>query len=151
MTLVYGYGSRVSRFRDTHLVSVKASHLIRTRHAHQISVLALSKLQQNAFLQSEGPHDESTKEAWRQAIITKSPIFLYWDTILKMEILGLIFVRAQREQDFPLYVESLKAIVHWFFALDHQNYARWIPIYIHDMPTSVFQECGHWVIQKNKN
>ena len=136
---------------------LKASHLTRTRHAHQISVLALSKLQQNAFLQSEGPHDESTKEAWRQAMITKSPTFLYWDTILKMEILGLIFVRAHREQDFPLYVESLKAIVPWFFALDHQNYARWIPIHIRDMqslPTSVlqeFEECGHWVIQKTKN
>ena len=90
-------------------------------------------------------------------MITKSPTFLYWDTILKMEILGLLFVRAHREQDFPLCVESLKAIVPWFFALDHQNYARWIPIHICDMqslPTSVlqeFEECGHWVIQKNKN
>ena len=80
---------------------LKASHLTRTRHAHQLSVLALSKLQHEAFLQSEGPHDDSTKEAWRQAAITKSPTFHFWDTILRMEILGLIFVRAHREKNFP--------------------------------------------------
>ena len=46
---------------------LKASHLTRTRHAHQVSVLALSKIQQTAFLQSNGPHDESNKEVWRQS------------------------------------------------------------------------------------
>ena len=64
---------------------LKASHLTRTRHAHQVSALALSKLQHEAFLQSEGPHDESTKEAWREEAITKSPTFQFWDTILKIE------------------------------------------------------------------
>ncbi len=141
---------------------LKAAHLTRTRHAHQVTALALSKLQQDAFLEmdgpqdafletdgpqdafleTDGPHDESTIEAWREAMIIKSPTFQYWDTILKMEILGLIFVRSHIEQDFPLYVESLKALVPWFFALDHQNYARWIPIHIRDMeslPSSIHQ------------
>ena len=138
---------------------LKASHLIRTRHAHQVSALALAKLQQDAFLDmvTEGPHDENTKEAWRQDMINKSPTFQYWDTIPKMEILGLIFVIAHREQNFPLYVERLKALVPWFFALDHQNYARWIPFHIRDMeslPTSIhkeFEERGHWVVPKTSN
>lgn len=43
--------------------------------------------------------------------------FQYWDTILNMELLGLIFARAHRQQDFPLYVESMKTLVPWFFAL----------------------------------
>ena len=90
---------------------LKAAHLTRTRHAHQVSALALAKLQQDAFLCTEGPHDENTKEAWRQAMISKSPTFQYWVTIFRMEVLGMIFVRAHREQDFPLYVESLKALV----------------------------------------
>ena len=42
---------------------LKASHLTRTRHAHQCSVLALSKLQHEAFLQTEGLYDGRTKEA----------------------------------------------------------------------------------------
>ena len=74
-----------------------------------------------------------------------------------MEILGLIFVRSHREKDFPLYVESLKSLIPWFFALDHQNYARWIPIHIRDMESlhasirQEYEECGHWVIQKTTN
>ena len=138
---------------------LKASHLTRTRHAHQVSALALSKLQQDAFLGmvTEKPHDDQTKDVWRQDMISKSPTFQYWDTILNMEILGLIFVRAHREQNFPLYVESLKALVPWFFALDHQNYARWIPVHIRDMeslPASIhkeFEEHGHWVVPKTTN
>ena len=69
-----------------------------------------------------------------------SPIFQYWNTILDMELLGLIFIRAHRERKFSLYIESLKALAPWFFALDHHNYARWIPVHICDMeslPTSI--------------
>ena len=75
-----------------------------------------------------------------------------------MEIIGLIFVRAHREQNFPLYVEILKALVPWFFVLDHHNYARWIPIHICDMenlPASIlaelFKDHGHWIVQKTTN
>ena len=67
-------------------------------------------------------------------IIKKGLTFQYWDTVLYMEIIGLIIVRAQREHNFPLYVETtLKALVPWFFALDHYSYARWIQIHICDM------------------
>ena len=114
-------------------------------------------LQHEAFLQKEGPHDDGTIDAWRQAAIAKSPTFQFWDTILRMEILGLIFVRAHREKNFYLYVETLKAIVPWFFAFDHYNYARWIPVHIRDMeslPQSVYEQfkgSGHWVVQKTTN
>lgn len=43
----------------------------------------------------------------------------------------------------------------WFFALDHTNYSRWIPIYIRDMkslPDSI--KCDlkkYWVISKTHN
>ncbi|KAJ3591985.1 hypothetical protein NHX12_007115 [Muraenolepis orangiensis] len=57
---------------------LKASHLTRTRHAHQVSALALAKLQQDAFLDMV-TDDEKTKEAWRQDMITKSPTFHYWE------------------------------------------------------------------------
>ena len=68
--------------------------------------------------------------------------------------MGLIFIRAHREVNFPLYVESLRSLVPWFFALDHHHYARWVPVHIRDMeslPPSIleeFQAHGHWVVQK---
>ena len=112
---------------------LKASHLTRTRHAHQVTALVLAKLQEDAFLITEGEHSDEAKEAWRQQMVQKSPTFHYWDTVLDMELLGLIFIRAHREGNFKLYVESLKELVPWFFALNHHNYARWIPIHIRDM------------------
>ena len=81
--------------------------------------------------------------------VEKSPTFQFWDTVLRMEIMGLIFIRAHREANFPLYVESLCSLVPWFFALDHHNYARWAPVHIRDMESLTpsileeFQVHGH--------
>ena len=41
-------------------------------------------------------------------MIPKSSTFQYWDTILHLEILGLIFVRAHSERDFALYINTHK-------------------------------------------
>ena len=108
---------------------LKSSHLTRTRHAHQVSALALYEFQQQTFLASaEGVHS-GDKEVWK-SMIEKCPTFQYWDTVLQMELLGLIFVRAHRERNITLYVESLKPLAPWFFGLDHYHYARWLPIHI---------------------
>ena len=53
---------------------LSVAHLTRTRHGHQVSELALSKLQHDAFLSNEGLHDEKTKNAWRQQMVDKSPL-----------------------------------------------------------------------------
>lgn len=90
-------------------------------------------------------------------MITKSPTFQCWDTILHSEMLGLIFVGDHREEDFQVCVEELKALLPWFIALDHQSYARWIPIHIRDiefLPTFIqegFEEYGYWVVCKTMN
>ena len=136
---------------------LKAAHLTRTRHGHQISALALSKLQQDAFLYTELLHNEEIIEACKQKMIEKSPTFQFWDTVLRMELMGLKFVRAHREANFPLYVESLRSLVPWFFALDHYHYAHWVPVHIRDMESlpqpiiEEFQVHGHWVIRKTRN
>ena len=88
-------------------------------------------------------------------MIGRSPTFQYWDTVLRYEIIVLMFVRAHRTKDFNLFVETLEALVPWFFALDHINYARWIPIhirYMKSLPLSIkeqFDSC--WVVQKTSN
>ena len=71
---------------------LKASHITRARHAHQVTALALSKLQQDALALS----DSKDFEAWRLKMIKDSPTFHYWDLILKTEVQVLIFIRAHR-------------------------------------------------------
>ena len=125
---------------------LKASHLTRTRHAHQVTALALAKLQENAFLHTEGVFSNEANEVWRQAMTQKSPTLQFWDTILNMKLLDFTFIRSHHQENFSMYVESLKVLVPWFFALDHHNYSWWIQIHIRDMeslPPPILKEHSH--------
>ena len=86
---------------------LKSSHLTRTRHAHQITCVSLYKLQCQAF---ELLGDGVCFEQWKNKMITRSPTFQYWNTILSLKVLVLVFVRAHREKNFSLYVRLWKAL-----------------------------------------
>ena len=129
---------------------LKASHLTRTRRVHQVTLLALAKLQRQAwqeFISSNAEPGEASFQIWRQDMIRKSPTFQFWDIIMEFQTMVLIFIRAHRTKNFAMYVESLDSLVQWFFALDHVNYARWIPIHIRDMESPPDSNCRG--IQKN--
>ena len=136
---------------------LKAAHLTRTRRAHQITLLTLHNLQSEAFMLSDGPKDEESFTAWKNNMQKRSPTFMYWDLIMRYETLILIFIRAHREKNFPLYVEVLEELTPLFFALDHVNYSRWMPVHIRDMkslPDTIkdeFENFSHWVLSKTSN
>lgn len=137
-----------------------ASHLTRTRRAHQITAAALHLLQNQGYakyvVNAAGDEDVLAIEEWRLQMSKKSPHFLYWSRVLDLELYCLQLVRALREADFALYVETLTQIVPWMFALDHINYSRWLPVHIRDMcelpvkHADVFQEfnSGSFVVHK---
>ena len=134
---------------------LKVTHLTRTRHAHQVAALALYNLEREAFLQTPGlVHDKEAFQQWKTSTREKSSTFHFWDMVLRLEILIFIFIRSHREGNFPLYVETLEALVPWFFALDHTNYARWVPVHIRDMkslPSAVSKDLQkYWVVAKTK-
>ena len=94
-------------------------------------MLAPHSLKQEALLASAS--DGASLAEWENTMSQRSPTFLFWDLVMKYDILILIFVRAHRERDFSLFVEVLEQLVPLFFALDHMNYTRWVPIHIRDM------------------
>lgn len=112
-------------------------------------------MKQEAFLASDSNGASFTD--WENTMKQRSPTFLFWDLVMKYKTLILIFVRVHRERDFSLFMEVLEQLVPLFFALDHINYARWVPIHIRDMkslPESIgreFQEHHHWVLSKTGN
>ena len=61
------------------------------------------------------------------------PQFCFWHKTLELELLFLAYIRSLRTKNFPLYVESLIGLAPWFFSMEHTNYARWVPVHIHDM------------------
>lgn len=115
--------------------------------------MALAKLQHQAFQKEQSNiQDHQCFEEWRTAMVEKSPTFRFWDFVLRIEILILVFVRAHREKNFQLYVEVLEKLMFLFFAMDQYNYCRWVSVHLRDMkslPADIkndLQEC--WVVQK---
>ena len=74
---------------------LSANHLTRTRHAHQVTVATLSKLQHLSFSLT---NTEESFEAWR---VRQYPTFQFWDTVLRVELLILMLVRAPHEKSDP--------------------------------------------------
>ena len=116
---------------------IKASHISRTRHAHQVTASALYILMRWAYTQYTSTLDENADpspfDAWKKQKEVDVPQFQYWSITLDFELAILIFVRLLREGNFQLYIESLTKLVPWFFALNHPNYARWLQVHICDM------------------
>ena len=52
-----------------------------------------------------------------------------------MEATLLNFTQSLRSGNFHKYIDSMQQILPWMFALDHTNYARWLPVHLHDMKT----------------
>ncbi len=59
---------------------LRVTHLMRTRHAHEVTVLALQKLQQEAHLQSKS---NASFPKWKSDMRKGSLTFMYWDFILR--------------------------------------------------------------------
>ncbi|CAG2234248.1 unnamed protein product [Mytilus edulis] len=98
---------------------LEASPVTTTRRTHQVTTCTLYRLLSNAYCQYKDVlrYDEVILE------------FEEWC----LELTLLIFIRSIREANFLLYIEALSKIIPWFFALDHTNYSRWLPIRLRDM------------------
>ena len=134
------------------------SQVTRARYAHQVTAAVLHLLQRAAFddyiqLQDEAETPLSFM-SWHQKMFSGKPQFAIWSLTLYLEILYLQFVRSLRSTDIKLYVQCLGEFAPWMFALNHSNYARWLPVHIRDMvqlPTkaaSTYAEFkkGHFVV-----
>ena len=96
--------------------------------AHQVTAVVLYTLQRKAYndyQKTSMDEDLLSFDCWCQKMDTDHPQFCYWrKKVLQLECLLLAFIRSQREANYPLYVETLTAIIPWMFAMDHYHYAR---------------------------
>lgn len=69
-----------------------------------------------------------------------------------------MLIRSFREANFDLYCKALSELIPLFFANNNVNYARWLPIHLHDMyyieqrHPEVAQEFykGNFVVHKSR-
>lgn len=117
---------------------IKASHVTKTRHAHQVTAVSVHTLLHRAYTEYSSEATAAGTEVlslgrWCEIRAQESIQFSYWMKTLSLEITLLLFIRSLREGNFQLYMESLTQIVPWMFALDHTHYSRWLPVHIRDM------------------
>ena len=141
---------------------LKASHVSRSRRAHQItacSLFILLKKAYNKFIEDCDDSMSPTLEDWCEAQSRRSPQFLFWLSALKLQLLVLVYIRSVREGSFALYIDALTKLAAWCFSMDHTNYARWLPVHVRDMASlgerhpCVLQEFlnGRFTVQKTKS
>ena len=58
---------------------------------------------------------------------------MFWNSYLEMVEVLINFVRATREGTWAMHLEGIKEMLPWFFAYDHTNYARYLPVYLAHM------------------
>ena len=102
---------------------LSASHVTRTRYAHQVTAGTLHILQKRAYqqyLNRISVHEKAlTFDEWHCLQCREQPQFKYWDTTLQLELMVLQFIRSIRERNFQIYVQSFLQIVQLkFFGLD---------------------------------
>jgi len=94
---------------------ISASHITRTRRAHQITSACLHILQRRAYTRylEEAVDDEIPVPftEWKDNMSEKYPQFLYWSRVMELQLCCFQLVRAFRQADFHLYVESLLKII----------------------------------------
>ena len=70
--------------------------------------------------------DGSNLDSWKWLEEKSLPSSMphYWSLVINPQTEILVFVCSIREGNFHLYLQSLRNLLKWFFALDHTNYAR---------------------------
>ena len=61
------------------------------------------------------------------------PLKMFWRSYFEMVSLLLTFIRATREGNWPLHLECIREMLPCYFAYDHVNYARYLPVYLMHM------------------
>ena len=115
---------------------LQAAHVARTRRAHQVTIAALYILKHRAYEhynQTCVEDEQSEFQIWCNQREQDCPHFHYWTIVMELELRLLVYVRSLRQSSFTMYLDALTELAPWFHALDHTNYARWIPVHLRDM------------------
>ena len=127
----------------------------RTRYAHQVSLAVLLQLAEKAFEEQEEFKDFET---WKESKTKENANLCFWFHAIELETLLFSLTKCLRDADFGLFVQCIKEIMPWMFALDHTHYARRMSVFLKDLQLipskykSIFEEFkrGYFTV-KNGN
>ena len=109
---------------------VDVNQIKRARYCLQVTLCSLYRK-----LVDAAKNDDANLDPWqwlKEKSSTNSMCY-YLSLVMNLQIEILMFVRSIREGDFSLYVQCLRKLLKWFFALDHIHYARWLTVHVFDL------------------
>ena len=109
---------------------VDVNQIKRARYCLEVVLCALYRKLADA-VRKEGSDLEPLH--WLKERSSSSEMCHYLSLVINLEIDILVFIRSIREGNFCLYVQSLRSLLKWFFALDHYNYSRWLTVHVFDL------------------
>ena len=117
---------------------LQAAHFMRTRRVHQVTLAALHILKHHAYdayclMCARVRKNVLVLMEWCNEREHECPQFQYWAIAMQLELCMLVLVRSLCQGSFEMYLDALAELVPWFHALDHTNYARWVPVHLRDM------------------
>ena len=68
----------------------------------------------------------------------------FYRNFMSMFVVLLLFIRANRQLDWLLHLNSLHQMIPYFFAHDQLNYARLSPVYLSEMAALENEESCTW-------
>ena len=99
----------------------------RTRYVHQVSLAVLLQLAEKAFEEQEEFRDFET---WKESKTKENANVCFWFHAIDLETLLFSLTKSLRDADFGLFVQCIKEIIPWMFALDHTHCARWMSVFL---------------------
>ena len=111
-------------------VVVDVNQIKRARYCIQVNLCALYQKLCVAVKKDESPLHPLQ---WLGEKSKTSGMCYFWRMVTNLQIEILIFVRSLREGNFPVYVQTMRNLLKWFFALDHYNYAWWLTVHVFDL------------------
>ena len=92
---------------------LKATQLMKTRHAHTVTLVALELLQREAMNEDAVPLER--KMEWIAQRSENNPTFLFWEITKNLEMMILSAVRGLREKNLKLYIDCMEYICFYLF------------------------------------
>ena len=117
---------------------LQAAYVMHTRRVHQVTLAALYILKHHDYdayclMCARERKNVIMFMEWCNEREHECPQFQYWAIAMQLELCMLVLVRSLCQGSFEMYFDSLAELAPWFHALDHTNYARWVPVHLRDM------------------
>ena len=93
------------------------------------------KLSEAALLDEAASLEELSFKSpydWLSKKSSKNEMSFFWKMVFDFKATYLMFLRAEREGNFELYITTLRKLVQWYFEFDKFHYSRWLTSHVFD-------------------